>query len=124
MLANCREEKLKETCGFVIELARRKLLSYDVHIETRPGSFNLLTLLAVADVRLCLEYEPRNSALVLEQTADLVSHHMRLVYSVSKHRNYFRSGYSSEPILAEVSVDFPLLILRLNNVSMLNASTY
>lgn len=35
----------------------------------------------------------------------LVKRNMRVVYSVPKHRHYMRSGYSSEPILAEAAAN-------------------
>lgn len=92
----------------VIRLARNKLLCaaaddpnvYEVRVGT-PHTMN--ALIAVLDVRLCFDYETR-AAVVSPHEANLVASHMRLAYSVPSHRQYFRSGYSSEPILAEVSI--------------------
>lgn len=53
------------------------------------------------DVRLMLTLEPRREAIHLE--GKLVASHMRLVYSIPKPHVYFRSGYSSEPILSEAA---------------------
>ncbi|KZV96307.1 hypothetical protein EXIGLDRAFT_431445 [Exidia glandulosa HHB12029] len=91
----------------VIRLARNKLLCaavddpnvYEVQVGT-PHTTN--ALIAVLDVRLCFDYETR-AAVVSPHEADLVASHMRLAYSVPSHRQYFRSGYSSEPILAEAA---------------------
>lgn len=59
--------------------------------------------LAVADVRLSLQYEPNlEMSQSLDTQAKLVASHMRIAYSVPAHREYIRSGYPSEPILAEV----------------------
>jgi len=57
--------------------------------------------LALVDLRLCLDYDPLH-----QDTRPLMQHmvssHMRYVYSVPVHRNYVRTGYPSEPLLAEV----------------------
>lgn len=94
---------LTQMSDTIVMLARAKLLGHQ-YTEAPADDLDSSGLLAVVDVRLCLEYEPLNSQLALQTQADLVAHHMRLAYSVPKHRHYFRSGYSSEPILAEVSV--------------------
>jgi len=57
--------------------------------------------LAALGIRLMLEFEPlRESA---DQEAKLVEGHMRIAYSVPKHRQYLRGGTSSEPVLAEAA---------------------
>ena len=96
----------------LLNLARSKLSgkpSYD-H-DALPSD---TAALAVADVRLCLDYEPIRSQ---DENifADLVASHMRTIFSVPSHREFFRSGYPSEPILAEVSLyTWQLLVHRVN----------
>lgn len=94
-----------ETCNDIFEHARRKLINSKISLESYLSSFEWSSLLAVADVRLCLEYDNQNITLVTETSANLVAHHMRLAYSIPKDRNWLHSGYSSEPILALVSVN-------------------
>lgn len=81
---------------------RGKLLS-DNDICRPPEEYTKLGRLAVIDVRLNLEYEPlvRGNKAMLAH-AQLIKSHMRIAYSVPTHRQYFCSGYPSEPILAEV----------------------
>ncbi|KAH9926363.1 hypothetical protein B0H21DRAFT_764196 [Amylocystis lapponica] len=82
----------REVSTDLIGLARAKLI-------LRPD-IGRAAGLAVVDVRIMLDYEPRRMA---SMEADLVEHNMRLAYSVPKNREYLRSGYSSEPILAEAA---------------------
>lgn len=84
----------------VLVLARAKLSG----AGHQPGiaAYPVLGQLASLDLRLCFDYEPRRQA-VEGRDAKLVASHMRLAYSVPRHREYFHSGYSSEPLLAEVS---------------------
>lgn len=68
-----------------------------------PSECDKLGRLAVADVRLNLQYEPNLKKIqVLDVQEKLVASHMRIVYSFPAHRMYFDSGYPSEPVLAEV----------------------
>ena len=60
-----------------------------------------LTQLAVLDVRLLINYDPRGKAAATE--FELVANHMRTAFSVPEHREYLRSSYPSEPILAEAA---------------------
>jgi len=57
---------------------------------------------AVLDVLLTLDFEPRRQA-AYDEEAKLVAGHMRIVFSVPRDREYLRSGYSSEPLLAEAA---------------------
>lgn len=43
----------------------------------------------------------------MTKQADMVASHFRIAYSVPVHREYLRSGYSSEPLLAEVRPSIP-----------------
>ena len=57
--------------------------------------------LAALGIRPMLEFEPlRESA---NQEAKLVEGHMRVAYSMPKHRQYLRGGAPSEPVLAEAA---------------------
>ncbi|KZV92390.1 hypothetical protein EXIGLDRAFT_836493 [Exidia glandulosa HHB12029] len=68
----------------------------------RPAHLDDSDSVAVLDVRLCLDFaQRRNDPTSLQ--AKLISHHMRLVYTVPRHREFFISGYSSEPILANAA---------------------
>lgn len=57
---------------------------------------------AVLDTRIILTYEVSRFSVRAHET-NLVTSHMRTVYSISRHLAYLRSGYSSEPILAEAA---------------------
>ena len=61
--------------------------------------------LAVLGVRLLLEFEPVRKAPSGNMEEALVESNMRIVYSIPKHHHYMRSGYSSEPILAEAAAN-------------------
>ena len=94
-------------------LARSKLSGQpNPNVEATPSD---TAALAIADVRLCFDYEPtrsKNENIV----NDLVASHMRTVFSMPSHREYFRSGYPSEPILAEVSLYTSQLFVQLVNL--------
>ncbi|THH12410.1 hypothetical protein EW146_g7725 [Bondarzewia mesenterica] len=85
----------------VLKMARSKLVC-NTDVEKSFDDSSATARLAVADVRLCLEYEPRRQQNQMV-VAELVASHMRVAYSVPKHREYLRSGYSSEPLLAEAA---------------------
>ena len=73
--------------------------------------------LAALGTRLMLEFEPlRESA---DREARLMEGHMRIAYSVPKHRHYLRGGAPSEPVLAEAAArimsDMPMLLATLAN---------
>lgn len=83
-------------------VVRSKLL-YEMNHGKPLQKCSALGRLAVVDVRLCLEYEPHvEGNRAMDTQARLVESHMRLAYSVPRHRQYLCSGYSSEPMLAEV----------------------
>lgn len=64
-------------------------------------------------MQLTFSYETKREAARAHE-ANLVASHMRLAYSVPTSREYMRSGYSSEPILAEAAA---ILIQRKNKYS-------
>jgi hypothetical protein len=85
----------------IVELARSKLLC---KLEINIGHHHLenAAAIAVIDLRLMLDYETRREA-ARRTEAELVSSHMRIGISVPQTREYFRSCYSSEPLLAEAA---------------------
>jgi len=59
-------------------------------------------IIAAASIRVMFDFEPRREeATILE--GRLIQGHMRIAYSVPRHREYFRSGTPSEPVLAEAA---------------------
>ena len=85
----------------IINFARAKLLCQPI-LDVGANDVGKSARTAVVDVRLMLDYEPRREASHQLQ-ADLVASHMRICYSVPQNREYMRSGYPSEPILAEAA---------------------
>lgn len=85
----------------VIKMAQMKLTRrHDIGDSVDSLSEDAYT--AILDVRLMFDYEPGHQA-AQDTQANLVASHMRIAYSVPKSREYIRSGYSSEPILAEAA---------------------
>jgi hypothetical protein len=85
----------------ILELARAKLVA-SREIDSTSNTFTLAARLAVLDVQLSLDFEPRREKVQFEE-AKLVESHMRIAYSIPAHREYLRSGYPSEPLLAEAA---------------------
>ncbi|KAG8984641.1 hypothetical protein FRB94_004590 [Tulasnella sp. JGI-2019a] len=85
----------------IISLARSELiLRHEINVP-----FNLLTpaaKTAVLDLRLKFKYEPARRAARIRDSA-MVESHMRFVQSIPESRDYMRSSYPSEPILAEAA---------------------
>lgn len=105
-------DESKAIPDFMLTL-RAKLINRDPSLGRSESfkSWGDSACLAVADVRLCLAYEPNILAAHstdVNKPAELVASHMRVAYSVPKHRRYMRSGYPSEPLLAEVCTEVPL----------------
>src|SRR3984957_3716575 len=101
MLESTKEEYKHAMIAEIIPTARAKLLlENDVTMDyqnLRPHA-----KLAILDIGLMLEFEPRRQA-TRNIGVDLVSGHMAIVYSVPQKREYLRCGYPSEPILAEAA---------------------
>ncbi|KAF8573296.1 hypothetical protein K439DRAFT_1375811, partial [Ramaria rubella] len=107
----------------LIKLVRAKLIcAHNIdssHTELTPAA-----RLAVVDVRLMLDYEPRRET--FHREAELVASHMRIVYSIPQNRAYLRSGYPSEPIVSEAAAQqlhsfrqrapFPLMDILKENI--------
>ncbi|KAJ6611191.1 hypothetical protein B0H10DRAFT_1810041, partial [Mycena sp. CBHHK59/15] len=68
-------------------------------------------LIAVVDVRLCLQYDTLRSS-SRNIIAELVASHMRIAFSAPSHGEFICSGYPSEPMLAEAR-SFRSLLLRM-----------
>lgn len=69
-------------------------------IYAAQSNFPPHALTALVDILIMLDFEPRREA--HQHLVDMVAGHMRTAYSVPDHR-HFRSGYPSEPILAEAA---------------------
>lgn len=93
--------KASELRTGIMELARAKLVA-SRDIDSRYDTFSPAARLAVLDVQLSLDFEPRREKVQIEE-AGLVESHMRFAYSIPDHREYLRSGYPSEPLLAEAA---------------------
>ena len=87
----------------LLRLAQAKLVSHpNRDLERERGAFSRAAQVAVLDVRIMLPFEPRSSSAQRLQM-ELVASHMRTVFSIPQHRQCVRSGYPSEPILAEAA---------------------
>jgi hypothetical protein len=82
-----------------MNLARAKLIR---HTTILGGPPTRAAGLAVVDVLLYLDFEPRRQV-AHEREAEMVASHMRFAFSIPKSREYVRSGYPSEPFLAEAA---------------------
>jgi hypothetical protein len=69
-------------------------------INVRATDVGKIARTAMVDVRLMLDYEPRQEASHQLQV-ELVASHMHSCYLVPQSHKYMCSGYPSEPILAE-----------------------
>jgi len=85
----------------IMELARAKLVA-SRYIDSTYDTFSHAARLAVLDVQLSLDFEPRREKVQLDE-ATLVESHMRVAYSIPDHREYLRSEYPSEPLLAKAA---------------------
>lgn len=88
-------------CTDLVGFAQSKLLRQE-HVPDDRSLSPKEAQAAVLDVRIMLSYEPSQED-ARQQVVELIESHMRTVYSVPRGREYFRSGYSSEPILVEAA---------------------
>ncbi|KAI0773647.1 hypothetical protein C8Q74DRAFT_1438109 [Fomes fomentarius] len=87
-------------CDTLLALAHTKLLC-KTEVDNNRSQYLPAAQVAVIDDRIMLAYEgSRHSQ---QHEMDLVASHMRTVYSIPRDREYVRSGYPSEPILAEAA---------------------
>ncbi|KAH7890620.1 hypothetical protein F5I97DRAFT_1923094 [Phlebopus sp. FC_14] len=109
-------EAAKESQKVVDEamnLARTKLI-YDDKLDMSHHS--TIAMLAVLDVLITIDYEPKRvSAIELE----MVASHLRVAFSVPRHRLFIRSGYPSEPFIAEAASRQMHHYLQSDNSSMI-----
>ena len=82
-----------------MRLARKKLVAHDDIFKTKHSR---IAMLAILDVLITIDFEPRRET-AHEEQMEMVSSHMRTAFSIPDHRLYFRSGYPSEPFLAEAA---------------------
>src|SRR5258708_30992891 len=85
----------------ILALARAKLVASRV-IDSAYSTISSAAKLAVLDVQLSLDFEPRRQKVQIEE-ASFVESHMRIAYSIPNHREHLRSGYPSEPLLAQAA---------------------
>ncbi|KAI6037804.1 hypothetical protein EDC04DRAFT_2700044 [Pisolithus marmoratus] len=88
-----------ELINATMQLARSKLV-YSNNIDGEHQTD--VAMLATLDVLITIDYEPKRE-LVHKYEIDMVTSHMRIAFSIPKHRFYIRSGYPSEPFLAEAA---------------------
>ncbi|KZP24260.1 hypothetical protein FIBSPDRAFT_1012129 [Athelia psychrophila] len=96
LIAGAPEGKERQILDAIIPFARAKITC------PTDGQTSAAGRAAVIDIRLMLDYEPRRQ-LARDRESELVASHMRIAYSVPQSREYMRSGYPSEPILAEAA---------------------
>ena len=88
----------------VIEFAETKLICAASIVKLDEPERRAAEL-AILGVRLLPSIEPVRRAPSQNVEEYLVERNMRVAYSVPQHRQYMRSGYSSEPILAEAAAN-------------------
>ncbi|THG97518.1 hypothetical protein EW026_g4488 [Hermanssonia centrifuga] len=97
-------EEVDRVPGNIVHFARTKLIGRS---NILPPGVSLLErrhngLLAAIGTRILFEFDTsREESRTREM--QLVEGHMRIVYSIPVDRQYIRSGYPSEPILAEAA---------------------
>jgi hypothetical protein len=84
-----------------MDLAQAKLVAMR-DFDSSHDDDKRMARMAVLDVQLSLGYEPRREKVKLNE-ATLVESYMRIAYSIPKDCEYLRSGYPSEPLLAEAA---------------------
>lgn len=88
--------------AIILDTARSKLLCQNA-IDVRYGKVESRKApTAIVDLRLMFDYELRREAARAFEV-ELVASHMRTAFSVPQTREYIRSGYPSEPLLAEAA---------------------
>ncbi len=87
--------------GDIIKFAKRKLCN-DESVFAGNSFTAAIASRVLVEFPLCHRNGP-NMDRARETEAKLVASHMRVVYSIPKHREYMRSGYPSEPLLAEAA---------------------
>ena len=88
---------MKPVASDALALAKRKLILTSSASDAQP-----IGKLAAIDVIININYEANRIANRSIQEG-MVARHARLVYAIPSHRGYMRTGYSSEPLLAEAA---------------------
>ena len=94
------DKNLEGLCRFAAEKLRN-FHEFDVHKEFDVHQ-EFETKVAFLDVRLGLRLSTSRD-ISRKLAEDLVENHMRVVYSVPRHKEFMLSGYPSEPVLAEAA---------------------
>ena len=94
-------DERRRRCESLLHLAQVKLVSQS-DLQRGRQKFCQAAQTAVLDARILLPFD-RSSPAACRLQLELVASHMRTVYSFPEHRECVRSGYSSEPILAEAA---------------------
>lgn len=95
------ETARRRLCRELLSYAQSKLLCQERIKRPRMASTKEAQA-AVLDVRIMLSYEASHES-TRGHLKNLIASHMRMVYSVSRTREHFQSGYPSEPIFAEAA---------------------
>ncbi|KAI6043507.1 hypothetical protein EDC04DRAFT_2955919 [Pisolithus marmoratus] len=97
-----------------MDLARTKLINSQ---DIGGNKFSSLAMLAILDVLITIDYEPRES-MVHEYETDMIASHMRIAFSIPQDRASAYSGYPSEPFLAEAASRQTYQYLKTNDRTM------
>ncbi|EGN99476.1 hypothetical protein SERLA73DRAFT_74000 [Serpula lacrymans var. lacrymans S7.3] len=116
------DESFPESEEIMLDLIRAKVVGRSAPERLPSVGEQPKEIIILLDVRLLLDYELYRHTSVHHE-ANLVARHMRMNYSVPETRDYLRSSYASEPILAEAaarnlemySEDFTVILKALEN---------
>lgn len=87
----------------IVDLARSKLLCHHkINLKHTDRELEAAALTAVLNMLLTLDFESQ-CEVGHDREAAMVASHMRIAFSVPHDCAYLRSGYPSEPILAEAA---------------------
>ncbi|KAN0074451.1 hypothetical protein V8E55_011863 [Tylopilus felleus] len=101
MLDKNEVKETEELLEDMMKLAREKLLCSN-DIDARPSIHSHMARIAILDVLITIDYEPRRVS-THQFEMELIASHMRTAFSAPDHRLYVRSGYPSEPFIAEAA---------------------
>jgi hypothetical protein len=101
MLEANQDKDVEALLRNMMNLARKKLLCSN-DINATPRNHSQMARIAILDVLITIDYEPRRVS-THQFEMELIASHMRTAFSAPDHRLYVRSGYPSEPFLAEAA---------------------
>ncbi|KAF8667200.1 hypothetical protein RHS04_09343 [Rhizoctonia solani] len=96
LLEEQKRTRQRRSVDAVVSMAYEKLTSGGAPSRTSQAE------LAALSVRIGIAFESMNPA-ARETESQQVERHMRIVYAIPEHREYMRTGTSSEPVLAEAA---------------------